>query len=270
MPGRGKVVFPASGSGCSGSCPGLTARGWRPRAPKLCHRALLPGASLRPAARGLCSCPGKPEGSLAGAPCRSHRPRGKVRAGPFHADAGGLCQQPPLICRRRGCLPSGRPGGWGLGGPETQPWSWKGLGEAICCRSVRAARPGRGRRPGARGAAGTPPSAGGRCPRGSRAGAAGRLRPRPLERTGLPPWARLSAVTDGAGSRGPRRREGGDLSRPHSPPPRNPGGTASRWGRGCTREGLPAPTYPAAGVIYSEILFGFLFRVTNHAALWEL
>lgn len=112
MPGRGKVVFPASCSGCSGACPGLTARGWRPRAPKLCHRALLPGASLR-----LCSCPGKPEGSLAGGPRRSHRPRGKVRAGPFHADAGGLCQQPPLICRRRGCLPSGRPGGWGLGGP---------------------------------------------------------------------------------------------------------------------------------------------------------
>lgn len=156
MPGRGKVELPLASfcSGYSVICSGRSVEGRRPGsswAPPQCPsprrivRAGSPGAPLP--ARG------SPEGGLGGR-CAAPEPRparGKVRAEPFHADAGGLCQQsraylPPPWLFAFGEAPAA--GGWeGLRDAALEPW--KGLQEAICSSSWPCGRrrgPGWGRR----------------------------------------------------------------------------------------------------------------------------
>lgn len=185
----------------------------------------------------------------------------------------GLSAAAVAVCLRGG------PGGLGVGkARETQPWSWKGLREAICCSSVR----GRGR-PDAEGAAATAPECG---PRPVPTGLPGVGRgTASAQRTGLPSWALPPSLVGlppslvgppprchrRSGSRGPGEAGGRrPLPAPQSASSEPRGGTASPLGPGLHQRGAPRTCLPGGGCVPIEILFCFLFCVTNHAALWEL
>lgn len=142
MPGRGKVESSqASCSGYSGylprpECPGL-APGSSSALPQRPSPRRIPKASQL---LGSASCLGKPSRRPGARGAAPDRPRGKVRAGPFHADAGGLCQQflaylPPPWLFAFGEAPAG----WGLGRPERRSL---GAGRAFERPSAPAQRGG--------------------------------------------------------------------------------------------------------------------------------
>lgn len=245
MPGQGKAE---SCSGCSVLCPGLSSQAL-PRCPSpRCIPKATQLWALRPA-------PGSPEAAWRARGAAPDPPRGKVRAGPFHAGAGGLCQQlraylPPPWLFAFGEAPAG----WGWGRPERRSL---GAGRA----SERPSAPAQGRG-GGRPASERHPGHSCDCSRGADpAGLGARglgprdlLRPRTLENLGLPSWALLpgpplrcqrwsgGAWAQNSGSAFPRR-QGQRLS--HGP-------TASSWetrrhrlllGQGCTRN-APGPGRP--------------------------
>lgn len=247
MPGRGKVE-PSLASFCSDcscylskpECKGLETR-------ELLRAAAVPFSQvhLRRSAGPWALLPawGSPKGILGGrAVPLQDRPRGKVRAGPFHADAGGFCQQslaylPPLWLFAFGEARAG----WGLGKPERRSL---GAGRAFKSHLLQLLAVEGRRGPGwerpAKDAQGTAPTGLWRADFSRTAYVAHRLGPRPSSahrRLGgsraLPPWspsscARHSAVRDLS-----RRaadlllllrifrggREGGGFLLPHIPPP---------------------------------------------------
>lgn len=232
MPGQGKAE---SCSGCSVLCPGLSSQALPRRPSPRC----IPKASS-----GLCVLPGealrRPGGRAVPLPTRREA---KSAPGPSTRAQEASVNSSGLICRRRGCLPSGRPRRAGGGeGRRDAALELEGPPRGHLLRLRGGAGGGRPARD-TRGTAATAPgvltlpgwalagwgrgtsSAHGRwrtggCPRG------------PSSR------ARLSAVRDGAGAPGPRTpaphfpggRGSGSLTAPR-PPPGKPGGTASSWAR---------------------------------------
>lgn len=281
VPGRGKVESSqASCSGHSGylprpECPGLAPRSSSALPQRPSPRCILKASQLR----GAASCPGTPSRRPGGARCRSRPaarqsprralPRGRRR--PLSTVAG-LSAAAVAVCLRGG------PGGLGVGkARETQPWSWKGLREAICSNSARG-EAGRRHRAQLR----LLPE---RWPRRrrSRAGAAAPPPPTDVtENRGLPsrapppgPASQLSERE--RGRRGPELRlrvsqEAGRRQISHRPTSTSwetPGGTPPCLGQGCTRS-YPEPghpssreergsrTYPAARVSLSYETFSLL------------
>lgn len=262
------------------NCPGLSARGWRPGAPRRCHSALLPGASRRPASSwALLPAWGSPQGGLAGARCRSRPaarqsprralPRGRRR--PL-STVPGLSAAAVAVCLRGG------PGGLGVGkARETQPWSWKGLREAICSSSAWGEAGQRHQ-----GTAATAPGVLAPADGAPGLGSQDLLRPRTVERTrGCPrgplllgPPLSCQRWSGGAAAPNytpyfPGGREAADLSLPHihllGNPRRHRLPAWARAALGATlgqgtltpgRSGAPR-TDPAAGVSCSMRLFLF-------------
>lgn len=145
MPGRGKVEPSLGPSALTVPviCPGQSVRGWRPGSS--CALPQYPSprcVSADQPALGLCFLPGEAlKESWAGAPCRSRTGReAKSAPGPSTRTQAASVNSPWLICRRCGCLPSGRPGragGWEslrdaaleLEGPSraicSSSWPWR-------------------------------------------------------------------------------------------------------------------------------------------------
>lgn len=224
-------------------CPGLSAGGWRPGAPRRCHRARLPGASRRPASSwALLPAWGSPQGGLARAVPLPTGREAKSVPGPSTRTQEASVNSSWLICRRRGCLPSGRPrraGGWE--GPRDAALELEGPSRGHLLRLSVGGRPARDTRAQLRRlpecwllptalrawVAGPPPPTDGR------------------ENRGLPSWApppgpasQLSEME--RGRRGPELRsefsqEAGRQQISHCPTSTSwetPGGTASLLGPG--------------------------------------
>lgn len=266
VPGRGKVG-PSQGS-CSALFL-LPAQAWvsgagelgAPRAPPqyLSRRCILHGQP----AGGLYLQPGEAlPAACAGAVPPPDRTRGKVRAGPSHADAGGLCQQPRAYLLPPWLFAFGEaPAGWGLRRPERRRL---GAGGALSghLRQLLAA-PADGKAEGGRGRPKTLraqlPLVPGVVPQPAAYGA---RRPGPrdllclLAAASVAPFLLrppLSCQRFERGSGDPELLlrifggggEGGVLSLPHIPPPWKPlGGTCLPTWAGVARGTVTGQEYP--------------------------